>query len=87
MTKENFIEKIDYMLNDGTGIKDVIRNACISTMNSEEAKGRYLNEYDDDFILPKIVLTAVLEELAWQYEPFDKVQKKVVDRVKLLVRF
>src|SRR5688572_8086948 len=91
MTSEQFKEKIRIIISGeqdyGKPIQDVIMDACLDAMSSEYAKGTFLNAADNNMMLPKIVLCAVLEELAWQYEPLNGSDKKKVKQIKPNVRF
>lgn len=44
-----------------------------------------INNWDDDFRLPKIVLSVSLKELAFQYEPVDKSDKNEVSNIRLFI--
>lgn len=47
-----------------------------------ESGGLPLSKYDDDFQLPKCVLTIALANQAEQYRPFSKNLKKVINNLK-----
>lgn len=87
MTQSQFNEKISHLLNHDKGIRSVIYRACKNAMASDYAKSKFVNPAEDNFILPKTVLSAVLSELAWQYEPFNKQDKKQVKQIKPHVKF
>lgn len=82
MTQQQFKKRIKAMLKEDGGIANVILNTCLSAMASEYAKGRYLNAAEDNFILPKTVLSAVFTELAWQYKPHETKHKNLVNELK-----
>lgn len=42
-----------------------------------------IHSWNNDYRLPKIVLSASLKHLAWQYEPVDAHDKEQVSQVKL----
>lgn len=86
MTRTQFKEKIQTLLNEGDGINQVIVNACMVAVSSKYAENQFLNAAPDNFILPKQVLTAVFEELAFQYEPINGPDKKLVKQLKPLVK-
>lgn len=86
MTKDEFKEKIIDLLDQDSGVRNVVLNGCINAMSSDMAKGRFLNAAENDYVLPKAVLTAVLKELAWQYEPFDKSARKIVVQLKPFIK-
>ena len=37
-----------------------------------------LSDYDDDYALPKIIVTALLREAVWQWKPLDRAAKETV---------
>ena len=41
-----------------------------------------INHYDNDYQLPKIILSIVCANLAWQYAPFTKKDKKIAKNLK-----
>ena len=85
ITPEQFAEKIRALLDDNKlGFRDQIYNACIAAMSSEYAKDKFMRSADNNYILPKTVLCAVLQRIAWQYEPHGK-ERKNVDLIKPLI--
>ena len=42
----------------------------------------YLDDYEDNYLLPKILLSALLDELSWQYLPFIKEYREEVKRLR-----
>lgn len=77
-TKEQVLAKVKEMLetliNDGSIFKEAQR-----LVNSGALP---LQNYGDTFELPKCVLTVALENTAWQYLPFTKELKKIVNNLK-----
>ncbi len=59
-------------------------NAHITNhINSAIKSGAFnISDYEDNFLLAKIVLSAVYSEMSWQYEPLTKDGKKEVENLK-----
>jgi hypothetical protein len=87
MTKADFTQKINELLTNDGNIKEVIFNACMGVINSPYTQSSFLDKATNDFIFPKAVLSTVLTQLAWQYEPIDKENKKLIPLLKPHVSF
>ena len=66
MTKEQFLAKVKEMLDDG--FIDFIMQRADKALKSGAIN---LEDYEDDCVLPKIFMSAMGEEIKWQYKPFD----------------
>jgi len=76
MTKKQFDKKFDKMLGDAIHVirekvKDYFGQGAID-----------ITSYEDDYLLPKIVLCATLQHCANQYEPFLKKDKDEVENLR-----
>jgi hypothetical protein len=75
MTREQFLNKVKEMLPD------------MNLMLLEKAEevlltGAFdLESYEDNYLLPKIFLSAMGEEIKFQFEPFSKVDKKTRNNI------
>lgn len=77
MTKTQLKQKVQKMFDEidvQKCVDKVIDSGCVD-----------INKWDDDFRLPKIVLSASLKELAFQYEPVDKSDKNEVSNISLFL--
>lgn len=71
MTKDEFISKIKEMLPD-------LNNLILEKANKALNSGAFdLEDYDDNFLLPKIFMSAMGKEIEWQYKPHNKRDTKV----------
>jgi hypothetical protein len=78
MTREQFTAKFQELLDspDFMGFinkkaKDILSSGAID-----------LEDYENDYRLPKIVLCAVLHDMVWQYEPFNDKDKRTVKNLE-----
>lgn len=76
MIYQEFEEKFDAMLPE---LMQKIREKAKKLFYSG---GVDTDSYEDNFLLPKIILTAVLKHQAFQYEPHTKEDKKVVKNLE-----
>ena len=72
MTEKQFLEKVNEMLPDLNQLilekaKKVFSSGAIDT-----------EEYDNNYLLPKIFLCAMGKEISWQYGVHSKKDEKVV---------
>lgn len=77
MTNAQLKQKVQKMfdeINIQKCVDKIIDSGCVD-----------INSWDDDFRLPKIVLSASLKELAFQYEPVDKSDKNEVSNIRLFI--
>lgn len=44
-----------------------------------------LDSYEDNYLLPKIILSAIYSELAYQRRPHSKCDQETIDNLKLCV--
>jgi hypothetical protein len=44
-----------------------------------------IKDYDNDYILPKILMTAILRDLAYQWEPLHKEHKREVEQIRYYI--
>jgi chlorite dismutase len=72
MTREQFTAKFQALLDDSDFMgffhkraKDLLNSGAID-----------LEKYENDFRLPKIILSVVLKEASYQYEPLNHMDKK-----------
>jgi hypothetical protein len=86
MTYAQFSDKINELLAGDAGIQEVIKDAC---MKLTKAGCLDLDSAEDNYLLPKQVLCAVLKELAKQYEPPSNNKKwlKQVSNMQIFVKF
>lgn len=63
MTREQALSKLDEMMPD---LMEAIRRKYESALRCGALD---LEEWQDDFRLPKVILTAVLEDMTTQYQP------------------
>ena len=67
MTREQFLEKVKEML--GEDFEKFVMGRAEKALNS----GAFdLDDYGNDFILPKIFMSAMGEEIKFQYAPHGK---------------
>lgn len=57
-----------------TGIEKALKSGSID-----------LADYEDNYILPKIVLSAIGHEIAYQFAPHSKEDKKAVENLRLFL--
>jgi hypothetical protein len=76
MDKMNFKEKVDAMMPD---LIEGIRKECERLFNSS---GIDTTKYEDDYRLPKIILTVALENQIRQYSPLSPSDKKEVKNLQ-----
>ncbi len=84
MTLAQYKKKIKGLVKDGQLGKKV-EAACINAMGTKYAQTKWLDPAEDNYILPKTVVCAVLQRLSWQYEPLSKQGKKNVQDIKPLI--
>lgn len=75
-TRKQVMDKINEMLPDVTAsiIKSSERFIKSGAIN--------LEAYEDNYVLPKILLAACLHDIAYQYEPFNKADAKLVKNLR-----
>lgn len=67
MTKEQFLQKVDEMT--GEDFKKFIMERASKAWNSGAIDGE---SFEDNYLLPKIFLSAMGEEIKFQYKPHSK---------------
>lgn len=79
LTKNKLKQMINFMVKEDTKtIKKLTEKALIS--------GAFdITAFEDNFILPKIILSAIYEELIWQREPSTQEYKKAKDNIKKFI--
>uniref|UniRef100_A0A6H2A1V6 Uncharacterized protein n=1 Tax=viral metagenome TaxID=1070528 RepID=A0A6H2A1V6_9ZZZZ len=76
MTKAQFLEKFEDIL--GNALKDI--RATAERLFDSGAVDR--ESYEDDYLLPKIILTASLVDAADSWRPFDKKARRTVANLR-----
>lgn len=71
MTKQQAIKKFKEMLPE---LKEAMIKDCEKLL---DCGGVNLPDYEDNYLLPKILMTAILERQIWQYRPHTKEAKEV----------
>lgn len=76
MTKEQIRQKIDELLTTNTveirkRIEKVLASSCLS-----------LECWEDDYRLPKILMSAVCEEMAFQWYPLNDQDKEELQNIR-----
>ena len=66
MTKEQFLAKVEELIPQ---VNDLIRNKANTLTNSGAVD---FESYDDDFLLAKIFMSAMGEEIKYQFKPLSK---------------
>lgn len=70
-------------------VKDLSGRGYTTRMNSIDIVEKLLPDMEesaeDNMLLPKIVLSAVYSEMAWQYEPTTKTGKKAVKNLRIFI--
>jgi hypothetical protein len=66
MTKEQFLAKVKEMLDDG--FVDFIMKRAEKALKSGAIN---LDSYEDDYVLPKIFMSAMGDEIKFQYKPHN----------------
>ena len=79
MTKEQFLTKIDEM-SDTTA--KAIREKARKILKTGAFE---INEYEDDYRLPKIVMCALCEKMAFQWRPLTESDRKELKNLKHFV--
>jgi hypothetical protein len=75
MTKEQFLSKVEELLPD---LNELIREKAQTLLNSGAVD---LESYSDNFLLPKIFISAMGEEIKNQFAPPIKKEIKVRDNI------
>jgi len=76
MTKTQFMRKVRQLIksNNEEILKEALKFQDCGAVNFED--------YDNNFALPKIFMSAVCNHLAWQWRPLTAEHKKTVDNLK-----
>ena len=75
MTKTQFKKKITSMK------KDISHYIDDESQRLFDSGGVDPISYDNNFLLPKIILTVVFKNLSWQYKPFTKEAQDAVNNL------
>jgi hypothetical protein len=75
MDKETCLNKIDEMIPD---LVDFIHKKAKSYLNSGAIN---IEDFEDDYLLPKIIMSAVGKEIQWQYKPLTKKYRDLADEL------
>jgi hypothetical protein len=75
MTKKQFISKLKELTKD---LKELVEEEAVRLFESGAIDTK---AHDNDYALPKIVLSAVLKREAWQYSPLDGEGKKYLENL------
>jgi len=51
----------------------------------KKAQAINLNDYEDNFVLPKIIMCALCKEAVWQWKPLQKNYEKEVNNLVLFI--
>lgn len=78
MTKQQALDKIDKMIAEYYPHK--LREECARLL---ESGGVDLEAYENDFRLPKIVLSTALKNEAWQFKPHTKEDQKAAKNLEV----
>ncbi len=75
MTKEQFLEKVKDILPDLNELilkkaEEISKSGCID-----------FESFENDYMLPKIFMSAMGEEIKFQYKPFVKENMKIRDNM------
>jgi len=79
MTKKQFLTKVDE-LSDRTAedirvrARKALKQGCVE-----------LDDWENDYRLPKIMLTAICNEMAWQWRPHTPEDKAEVENIKCFI--
>lgn len=79
MTKPQLKAKIKQLIKQGKPEFDRMIDKAISSQAIDPAS------YDDNFLLAKIVLSAVYGEMEYQYKPLNKEDQKTVTNLKIFL--
>lgn len=85
MTKKEYTQKCKELLKTND-LKKTIENGMLSLIQTEYGYNKFVADAEVDFTLPKIVLNAVLKELAFQFEPLNFENKKKVEGIYQLIK-
>ena len=77
MTEEQFKVKIEEMANNSKPYleKEALRLFHSGVVNVEG--------FEDDYVLPKLILSVALENAVWQYRPFPQKHYKELAKLRL----
>jgi hypothetical protein len=75
MTKEQFLEKVKEMLEDG--FVEFVMERAGKVLKSGAIN---LEDYENDYVLPKLFMSAMGEEIKFQYEPFSHDKSMIRER-------
>lgn len=79
MTKQQYYKKCKELKKEMNKLFD---NRVEKLLNSGAIE---LSNYDDNYILPKIVVCAIASEIQWQFKPLSKEGQKEVKNLELFV--
>ena len=79
MKKQDFLNKVQSMLPD---LNEMIMERAVKAFDSGAVD---TESFEDNFILPKIFMSAMGEEIKFQYKPHDKKNIKVRDNLSLFL--
>lgn len=79
MTKAQLNKKVKELIRKG---KPEFDRMIQKSINSQ---GIDITNADDNYILAKVILSAVYGEMAYQYEPFDKEGKRQVKNLRIFI--
>jgi len=60
-------------------LRDFLKKKAQDILNSGAID---IEDYDNDYRLPKLVLCATLKDARWQYEPFNEPDKKTIKNLE-----
>lgn len=75
MTKKQAIKKFRSMLPE---LKEAMIKDAEKLMDSGSIN---LSEYENSYLLPKILMSSILLRQKWQYMPFDKEGQKIAKKL------
>lgn len=79
MKRQNALWKIDEMLNGEKGTIEYLKKECERLLSCGAVD---YDDFGDDFVLPKIILTVALENCSKQYYPLYGKYKKEVSNLR-----
>lgn len=80
MTKEQFFNKFNELIQENIESQLHIKANTVLRSGSVD-----LNDYDDDYRLPKLVLVAALRSISHDFAPFYEDGKKVLKKLETII--
>lgn len=83
MKRQDALQKIDEMINEQDGVVEYLKKECERLLSCGAVD---LDEYGNDYRLPKIILMIALENCSYQYSPLSH-DKNLIRELKNLRNF